>query len=408
MNDRVIAIEKAIEDLKKGKMVVVLDDKNRENEGDLIMIGSKATPESINFISKHARGLICVSISSEKAQKISLEQMVKRNTEAHHTAFTVSLDAKEGTTTGISSFDIAKTINQLSKKNTSKDDFRYPGHVFPLVAKKNGVLERNGHTEAASDLVRLATGNNEDTGVLCEILSEDGSMAREKELRKFSKRWKMQCISVEDLIFYRKFKESLVKKETQAKLPTSFGDWKISVYSTPIDNKEHIALIYGSVKDRKNVLTRIHSECLTGDLFSSLKCDCGPQLYESMRRIEQKKSGIIIYLRQEGRGIGLVNKIKAYHLQDKGRDTVEANIDLGLEIDKREYSVAAQILKNEKVASVELLTNNPEKVKQIKEYGVGVSKRIPLEITPNKENKEYLEVKKHKMGHLLTVVNNDE
>jgi len=397
-------IDEAIEDIKAGKMVIVVDDENRENEGDIIIAGEKVSYESINFMAKYARGLTCVPMTRERADQLHLPQMVNRNTDSHGTAFTVSVDAAEGTTTGISVADRVKTITDLVDESKGPWDFKRPGHLFPLVAKDGGVLARPGHTEAAVDLARLA--GLKPVGVICEILKDDGTMARLMDLKEFAKEHDLKIVSIEELIKYRKEHDVLMEVYATATMPTIAGNFEIVAFDNKLDGKEHIALIKGDIKGKEDVLIRIHSECFTGDILGSMRCDCGLQLKEAMKKIDEEGAGIILYLRQEGRGIGLINKIKAYALQDKGLDTVEANEQLGFEADLRDYAVASQMLKALEVKSVRVMTNNLRKVNGLEKYGVKVNKRKGIEVDSNENNLRYLKTKKTKLGHILKLDEN--
>ena len=394
-------IEDVLEDIKNGIPLIIVDDENRENEGDLFVAAEKATYESVNLMATYARGLTCTPMSSEYAIRLNLDPMTARNTDAKCTAFTVSVDAKEGTTTGISIADRLTTIKKLADINSVASDFTRPGHIFPLIAKDNGVLEREGHTEATVDLCKIC--GLTPVSVICEILKDDGTMARMDDLEIFAKKHNLKIITIADLIKYRKRTQELMKIEVVANMPTDNGDFKIVGFENHIDDKEHIALVKGDVKGKENVTVRIHSECFTGDILGSLRCDCGSQLKTAMRRIDKLGEGIVLYLRQEGRGIGLLNKLRAYNLQEQGLDTLDANLHLGFDADMRDYAVAAQMLKALGVKSVKLLTNNPLKIYGLEEYGITVVEREEIEIEANKINKIYLKTKKERMGHLLKI-----
>ena len=394
-------IEDVLEDIKNGIPLIIVDDENRENEGDLFVAAEKATYESINLMATYARGLTCTPMSSEYAIRLGLDPMTARNTDAKCTAFTVSVDAKKGTTTGISIADRLTTIKKLADKNSMPSDFTRPGHIFPLIAKDRGVLEREGHTEATVDLCKIC--GLAPVAVICEILKDDGTMARVPDLEIFAKKHNLKIITIADLIKYRKKTEQLMKIDVVANMPTDSGTFKIVGFDNLIDGKEHIALVKGDVAGKENVTVRIHSECFTGDILGSLRCDCGSQLKTAMRRIDKLGEGIILYLRQEGRGIGLLNKLRAYNLQEEGMDTLDANLHLGFGADMRDYAVAAQMLKALGVKSIKLLTNNPLKINGLEEYGMPVVEREEIEIEANKINKIYLKTKKERMGHLLKI-----
>ncbi|MFU8843877.1 MAG: bifunctional 3,4-dihydroxy-2-butanone-4-phosphate synthase/GTP cyclohydrolase II [Bacteroidales bacterium] len=395
-------IEEALEDIRRGKMVVVVDDKRRENEGDLIMAAEMVTPQAINFMAKHGGGLICLPIIKERLKELGIGMMVTENTDTHKTAFTVSVDAAE-TKTGISAHERAMTIKKIIDPNSKAGDFNKPGHIFPLEYKEGGVLVRAGHTEAAVDLAKLA--GLYPAGVICEIMNEDGSMARVPELKAYIKTHNLKLITIADLITYRRRHEKLVERVSEVKLPTKYGVFKAIGYRDKITNEEHIALVMGEITGDEPVLTRVHSECLTGDVFKSKRCDCGEQLSEALMRISIEKKGILLYMRQEGRGIGLLNKLKAYHLQDNGMDTVEANEALGFPADLRDYGIGAEILADLGARELRLMTNNPKKISGIFGFGLKVVERIPIEIHQTKENQFYLSTKKVKLGHMLNMNN---
>lgn len=392
-------IESALADLVSGKMIVVMDDEDRENEGDLICSAELCTPEMVNFMSTQGKGLICVSITPDRAKELELDVMVRNNSALHETKFTVSVDYVHNTTTGISAVDRAHTIRALANLDTKPNDLGRPGHIFPLIAQSGGVLRRAGHTEATVDLMRLA--GLKPVGVLCEVINEDGSMARKADLESFAKKYDFKIITVKDLIAYRFQKDILVKEVAAAKIPSEFGDFKIHVFENVVDGKEHIALVKGEWKEDEEVLVRVHSECLTGDVFGSFRCDCGPQLEQALINIEEHGKGVLLYMRQEGRGIGLINKIKAYALQEEGMDTVEANEHLGFNADARDYGIGAQILHSLGVRKMILMTNNPKKRVGINSYGLEVVDTKSIEIKANKHNESYLKTKKEKLGHLL-------
>lgn len=400
---RFSSIESAIRDFRNGKIVIVVDDEDRENEGDMIYSAEKSTPALVNFLIKNAGGLICVPMEKKRLDELQIEMMTDENTALHETAFTVSVDYLKGTTTGISAFDRNKTIRALINPDAKPQDFGKPGHVFPLKAEDGGVLRRAGHTEAAVDLAKLA--GHYPAGVLCEVLKENGEMARLPELLKIAKKYNLKIISIGDLIQYRLRTDKLVERMVDANLPSRFGNFKIIMYKSRVDAKEHIALVKGKIDSKKPVLVRVHSECLTGDVFGSLRCDCRDQLIESMRMIEKNGSGVLLYMRQEGRGIGLLNKLRAYQLQEKGKDTVEANIALGFHPDLRDYGIGAQILKDLGITKMKLLTNNPKKIVGLEGYGLEVVERIPIEMPAHPENLGYLLAKRNKLGHLILLNN---
>ncbi len=394
------SIESAIEDIKAGKMVVVVDDENRENEGDLICAAEKITSEMVNFMIREARGLLCVALTENRCKELSLGSMVDNNTAVHETAFTISVDyLKDGCTTGISAKDRSKTIQALVNPKTQPEELGRPGHIFPLKAKQGGVLRRTGHTEASIDLAKLA--GLEPAGVLIEIIDEDGSMSRLPKLKKFADKFGLKLISIEDLIAYRLKSESLIKREIDIKLPTQFGNFELTAYRQINNNQLHLALSKGSWSIDESVLVRVHSSCVTGDIFGSCRCDCGPQLQAAMEKVEAEGTGIIVYMNQEGRGIGLLNKLKAYKLQEEGLDTAEANLKLGFEIDERDYGVGAQILRDMGVSKMRLMTNNPKKRAGLIGYGLEIIDVEPLEIAPNEHNLTYLSTKRDKMGHTI-------
>jgi 3,4-dihydroxy 2-butanone 4-phosphate synthase/GTP cyclohydrolase II len=392
-------IESVVADIAKGKMVIVVDDADRENEGDLICAAQFITPATVNFMAKYGRGLICVATSSERLQQLGVERMVKQNRESFRTDFQVSVDAARGITTGISAADRSQTIQIMADPTAVPEDLVQPGHVFPLRAKPGGVLQRAGHTEAAVDLAHLA--DCRPIGVLCEILNDDGSMARLPQLLKFAKKHKLKICTIEDLIHFRRTREKLVEKIEVVKLPTDYGEFDLHLYRSKIDGQHHLALVRGDVAGQKNILVRVHSECLTGDVFGSRRCDCGPQLHQAMKQVADAGRGVIVYMRQEGRGIGLAPKIKAYKLQEQGMDTVEANLKLGYGMDLREYGLGAQILVDLGLKTIRLLTNNPKKVVGLEGYGLKITEQVPIRVKPNPHNEKYLKTKRTKMGHLL-------
>ena len=392
-------IEEAIEEIRQGRMVVVCDDEDRENEGDLTMAAQFATPEAVNFMAKEARGLICLALTPERCDELGLDLMAAKNETPLQTAFTVAIEARDGVTTGISAADRARTIQVAVDPGASPRDLVQPGHVFPLKAKPGGVLERTGQTEAAVDLARLAGLNP--AGVICEVMNEDGTMARVPDLIPYCERHGLKMITVADLIAYRRRTEKLVERVVATALPTAFGDFTAVGYRSLVDDKHHVAMVKGEVEGEEDVLVRVHSECLTGDVFHSMRCDCGEQLASALAMIEQEGRGVLLYLSQEGRGIGLLNKLRAYKLQEEGADTVEANLKLGLPADLRDYGIGAQILVDLGLTSIRILTNNPKKIHGLEGYGLSVAEQVPIESVPNAHNEAYLRAKRDKMGHIL-------
>lgn len=400
MEYKLNTIEEALEDIKAGKVIIVVDDEDRENEGDFIAAAEKATPEMINFMATHGRGLICTPLTEERADELELNLMVANNTVLHHTQFTVSIDLiGHGCTTGISAHDRAKTILSLVDPQTKPYDLGRPGHIFPLRAKSGGVLRRTGHTEAAVDLARMAGCSP--VGILVEILNEDGSMARLPQLMEVAKKFDLKIISIEELIQYRLRTETLIEREVEVKMPTVHGNFQLHAFKSTTDGQEHLALVKGEWDENEEILVRVHSSCMTGDIFGSCRCDCGPQLHKAMEMIEEAGKGVIVYMNQEGRGIGLMNKLKAYKLQEEGLDTVEANIKLGFKMDQRDYGIGAQILRDLGVRKMKLMSNNPKKRTGLTAYGIEITENVSLEIESNQHNELYLKTKRDKMGHSL-------